>query len=597
MKLSLDNRPELFDNALGSADDLQEYLRVRNAQGAVLHSHENVGQMLLNEGVVDKATLQEALQRKRRDPRMKLADIVDELGASSAELTHLALAHRLNLPIVNLDKIPPDPAAAALLPVDLARRYRALPIMFRDKRLIVALEDPLDLEAVDTIQFITNRRVDTVVARWQQITEALRRFYPSEMDASSSDLFSPAERENETERDEQTTAIEEAERLAQEKPIVRLVNGIISDAVRRLASDIHIRPLRDEAELLYRIDGQLVAIRKFSIALLPAVVSRIKVLGRMNIAERRAPQDGQTRFSHGDHFVDLRISTMPTIFGESVVMRLLDSAIGLKSIGALGFLPVDQKRLIDQLGRTSGLILVTGPTGSGKSTTLYACLQLLKKGNNSIITIEDPVEFKIPGIAQVQVNKAAHLDFATAVRHILRHDPDVIMVGEIRDRETAKVAFESALTGHLVLSSLHTNDAAGAIARLIEMGVEPFLISATVRVIIAQRLMRVICAECKTPADIDPNVRQQLGVPEDLVLYHGTGCDACNKTGYRGRVASYEMIVTDDTIRHLIDERASRLQISTAAIKAGMVPFNGNTLRLVKEGVTTVEEYFRVILD
>ncbi|MCB1734341.1 MAG: type II/IV secretion system protein [Gammaproteobacteria bacterium] len=596
MKLSLADRPDLLSNTLNSAEDVQEFLTRRNTQGTVLHTHENVGQMLINERVVDQQTLREALIRKRRDPKHKLADIIEDLGVASSELTHLALAHRLNLPIVDLDKVTPDPNAAALLPVDLARRYRALPIMYRDKRLVVALEDPLDSEALDTIQFITNRRIDPVVARWTQITEALRRFYPSEMEANP-DLFSPAERESEQDYDDQQHALEEAERLAKEKPIVRLVNGIISDAVRRLASDIHIRPLRDEAELLYRIDGQLVMIRHFAIALLPAVVSRIKVLGNMNIAERRAPQDGQTRFSHGDHFVDLRISTMPTILGESVVLRLLDSAIGLKSIGALGFTARDQRRLVEQLNRTSGLILVTGPTGSGKSTSLYACLQLLKKKNNSIITIEDPVEFKIPGIEQVQVNKGAHLDFARAVRHVLRHDPDVIMVGEIRDQETAKVAFESALTGHLVLSSLHTTDAAGAIARLIDMGVEPFLISASVRVIIAQRLMRVICEECKTEAEIDPKLRAKLGLDAEHTLYHGTGCDACNNTGYRGRVASYEMIVVDDTLRHLIDQRATRRELNVAATQTGMTPFNQNALRLVSEGVTTVEEYFRVILD
>ena len=395
------------------------------------------------------------------------------------------------------------------------------------------------------------------------------------------------------------TSEQEAQRLSREKPVVRIVHGLIADAVARRASDIHLRPGENGTDVLYRIDDEMVPVRRLMRSLHPAVTSRVKVLGSMNLAEHRKPQDGRTTFTLDDgRDVDLRISVLPAVYGESVVIRLLDTNESLWDLEQLGLSPADRQRIDDVMGRSHGMFLTTGPTGCGKSTTLYAMLLELRKQRINILTIEDPVEFYIDEIQQMQVNRAAQFTFASAMRNFLRHDPDVIMVGEIRDRETADIAVESALTGHLMLSTLHTNSAAATIARLLEMDVEAYLIRATLLCILSQRLVRLICPECKAPEPVDPSLRESMGLGPDEVFYIGKGCPACNGTGARGRRMTYELLFVTPALRQLLVEEADTDAIAARAEADGMVPLPRHALSL---GVTRVvmlpPSYYKGVSD
>jgi type IV pilus assembly protein PilB len=381
------------------------------------------------------------------------------------------------------------------------------------------------------------------------------------------------------------------------RPIVRLVSHILTTAVRRGASDVHIRPGEGDVDLVFRIDGVLVPIRTFSQSLLTMVVGRIKILAGMDITERRLPQDGQARIGVNGRMVDLRISTIPTIHGESVVIRLLNTSVAMKSIADLGMSPQDAARLADACERNQGMILVTGPTGSGKSTTLYAALNTILQRHVNIITVENPVEYHIPGAEQVPINAEVGLTFSRVLRNILRHDPDVIMVGEIRDHETARIAVESALTGHLMLSTLHTNSAAATIARLLEMDVEAYLIRATLLCILSQRLVRLICKDCKAPEPVDPSLREQMGLGAGEVFYAGKGCPACNGTGTRGRRMTYELLFVTPALRQLLVEEADTDAIAARAEADGMVPLPQHALWLARQGLITLYEAFRMRAD
>jgi type IV pilus assembly protein PilB len=558
-----------------------------------IYTSRKIGDLLVAEGLIGPQQLEAALSRQRHDRNKRLGDILVEMGAVTAEALHLTVARNLGIPFVKLQDLTVEPAVLGLVTVELARKNMLIPLLLQSGHLVVAMEDPLNIEALNLLRFTTGRAVDVVVATGSDIQWAIDRYYGPKGSAEALEELQLAEVEEET--PERT--VEDVERLGQEKPIVKLVSGVILDAVRQHASDIHIRATEDEVHLYFRIHGTLTKIATLNKRLLPAIVSRIKILSRMDIAERRLPQDGRARVLHAGAVVDLRISVIPTVYGESVVIRILDTRVGLKAIGELGFNEADQAVFTDLLHRSNGLFLVTGPTGSGKSTTLYAALAEVRRQNVNIITVEDPVEYHIDGIEQIQAYTAPDYSFARALRHILRHDPDVIMIGEIRDQETGRIAIESALTGHLVLSTLHTNDAASAVTRLMEMGVEPYLLSATLLGVLAQRLARRNCQHCMAVEAVEPAVRQTLGVAEDEVFYRGAGCEYCSRTGYGGRIAVYELLRVSEALRGLIVPEAAAAEIHRQAAAEGMTPLTEHALALARRRVIPLSEVYRVRLE
>ena len=503
------------------------------------------------------------------------------------------LAQRLGLPFVDLREFDLDVHALSLVSEEFARTHCVLPLLFLHGRLVVAMTNPADPELLSMLHLVSGRSVDGVAAEETDLQGAIDRYYGVHEDSGSLDeLETVAQRELEL-----SLPVQEVERLGKEKPVVRLVNSILLDAIHRGASDIHLRPGDKKVELLFRQDGTLVHVRDLAKMLLPAVVARIKIIGRMNIAERRLPQDGRARMVERGTVVDMRISIIPTVDGESVVIRLLNASAGLRTIDELGFNARDAEVFTDLLHKSYGMLLVTGPTGSGKSTTLYAALQEVKKQNVNIITVEDPVEYHVEDVQQIQVNTAPGFTFARALRNILRHDPDVVMVGEIRDQETAKIAVESALTGHLVLSTLHTNDAPTTVTRLIEMGVESFLVKSSLLGVLAQRLVRLNCPHCKATEPVDPLMRKALGVPARERFLQSTGCPECNQTGFHGRKAVYELLLLTPALRALLTPTVAADTIREQAVRDGMVPLTTNAIELARTGVISLAEAYRVRLE
>ncbi len=499
-----------------------------------------------------------------------------------------ALAVRLGLPFVELGGYNFSEAVLALIPAEFARENDVIPLKANHSNLSIAIANPLKQDVYQLLAFITGLKIDASVAALKDVQWAVRQYYGVQDDELALESI----------EDQHSQEVEgDLERLGNERPIVRLVSNIIRDAIDRQASDIHLRPREKNVELIYRLNGTLTTIRFISKSLLPAVVSRIKILGGMNIAERRVPQDGRSCVRSKNSVVDLRISIMPTVEGESVVIRLLNAQVGLKSISELGFTQHDEDLFIDLLNKSNGIFLVTGPTGSGKSTTLYAALDEVKKQNVNIITVEDPVEYHMDGVEQIQINYATGYTFARALRNILRHDPDVILVGEIRDQETGKIAVESALTGHLVLSTLHTNDAAGAITRLIEMGVEPYLLNGCLLGVLAQRLVKKNCSHCLTIEPVDKRIRKSLNIHLEDVYYHGIGCEFCNHTGISGRLAVYELLHVNDEIRDIIRSDVTTTEIHQKGLKIGMTPLTMNALLRAKNKEISLAEVYRIRLN
>ena len=576
--------------AVVSAAELRQALEIQKH-----HPPERLGEVLIEEGIISPKQLQEALAAQRRDRSKKLGDILVEMGALTPEELHITMAHNLGIPFVRLRNFDVDPRVLKLVSIEIARKHALFPLLLVDDRLVVAMADPFDMEAVHLLRFTTGYLVEVAVATREDILWAIDRYYP-EVDSAAAieeleDIRPVGEEEPGGAR------VEDIERMAKEKPIIRLVNGIILDAINMRASDVHIRAAEKGVELFYRINGVLKKIRDMDKRLLPAIVTRIKILGRMNIAERRLPQDGRTRVSHRGSVIDLRISVIPTVEGESVVIRILDTRFGLKSLDSIGFNDADRRRIGDLLSRSYGMFLVTGPTGSGKTTTLYAALNEVKKRDVNIVTVEDPVEYHIDGIEQIQAYTAPGYTFAEALKHILRHDPDVIMIGEIRDEETAHIAVKSALTGHLVLSTLHTNSTATTVTRLLDMGVQAYLIASTLIGVLAQRLVRRNCPHCLEPEDADPTMRRILGVAEDEIFYHGRGCDQCNQTGFSDRVAVYELMLINEKIRRLIAPGATHEAIEKEAIAEGMVPLTEEALQLARQRAIPLAEVYRIRLE
>lgn len=499
-------------------------------------------------------------------------------------------ALRLGLPLFESDRLEVEPGVRKLLPAPVSRRLCTLPVAAHGQLLAVLMSNP---EVTGTLEFMVAQRVVPVLARSNLIRLGLSNQYDRSEDEALVRRLGLDPRTGQSAEVQQT----EVERLSSEQPVVKVVAELIDSAIQRRASDIHIRPGPETFELLYRIDGDLVPVRRFLRVLLPAIVSRIKVIGGMNLAEHRVPQDGRASASSGNMDVDLRISVIPTIHGEAVVIRVLNAAFGLRSVTEIGFGPRDEQLFRDCLQRGQGMVLVTGPTGSGKSTTLYAAVLECRKQNVNIITIEDPVEAKIEDVLQVQINRVAGLTFARTLRNVLRHDPDVVMVGEIRDQETAEIAVESALTGHLVFSTLHTNNAATTITRLLDLGVLPFLLKSTLLAVLAQRLGRRNCKYCKVPEVVDPHVREVLGVAADEVFYVGQGCPQCEGRGIKGRIGIYELLAVTPEISRMIVPGADANAIHGLALQQGMTSITQNAVELARKGIISLQEAFQVRVD
>lgn len=515
------------------------------------------------------------------------------LGDDTPASAVLEACERLGVPLLRVEAIVPSAEALALMRPQQAREYRAVPVLAHRGLVAVALEDAADVALLGTLEFLSSHRVVPVLATPSVIRAAIASSYDRSEDVAivrQLGLDPGAANIEASER--------EAERLAREKPVVRIIHDTIAEAIRRRASDIHLRPAEDGADLLFRIDDEMVPVRRFMRALVPALVSRIKVLAAMNLAEHRKPQDGRTTFTLEDgRKVDLRMSVLPAVFGESVVIRLLDTLESLRALEELGFSERDTLLIGEMMDRSHGMFLTTGPTGCGKSTTLYAMLLELRKQRINVLTIEDPVEFYIEGIQQMQVNRAAHFTFASAMRNFLRHDPDVIMVGEIRDQETAAIAVESALTGHLVMSTLHTNTAAATITRMLELGVEAYLLRASLLGVLSQRLVRLTCPHCRGVEPVDTHVRKLLEVGEEEVFHIGRGCQQCDGLGVRKRMAVYELLEVTPEIRRLIVPGAEADRIHEQALAQGMVPLTQSAVALARKGVISLAEAYRVRTD
>jgi type IV pilus assembly protein PilB len=581
------------EQSVTPADPVTTRARLRvTLAGATPAHRQPIGALLTAAGFVGDTGIHRALVAQEDRPAARLGSVLVATGEINEDELYRGLSEQLGVVYVRLGEFDVEPAALSSLPPDIARARRVLPLMFHEGQLVIATDDPADSDKLSALRFRTQKPIELVLASPGELDTAIATHYPLIEDAA---LDREAERLLLEERIEPATA--SVERLAQQKPVVRLVDNLLLNAVQRRASDIHLHPREHSADVRYRIDGSLVAVAEFNRALQPAVVARIKVLANMDIAERRLPQDGAIHMDTPQGPVDMRVSMMPAVHGENVVIRILDPKVGLRRLADVGFSAADAHRFRALIDRNQGLVLVTGPTGSGKTTTLYAALQELNTGEYHILTVEDPVEYRLDGIVQIQVHPAIDFGFAQALRHILRHDPDVILIGEIRDADTAKIAVESALTGHLVLSTLHTNSAAQTVARLIEIGIQPYLVNATLAGVLAQRLVRRNCEHCKVKEQPSSEVREALGVGEAETFWHGRGCEECSGTGFRGRVAVYELLEMSAEIRKLVRGGASDDQIEAQAVKEGTVPLNLQALALARTGAISLGEAFRARLD
>ncbi len=559
---------------------------------------DGIGEMLVEGGEISREQLEKALQMHReklqKGARGLLGQTLIDLGFTTEETVTRAIAHQANVDYVSLEDFEVDTTAAAMLDPDSARRYNSLPIGFENGRLLVAMMHPNDIVTIDDLRLITGYEIKPVCVSDSELKVAIEQY--------TRDTGGIEDLEDDYYPEEETQGQEDIRTSATDKPAVQLANLIFNQAIRNGASDVHIEPMEKSMRVRFRIDGVLHETMQPPARLHPPLVSRIKVMSGMDIANRRSPQDGRTSLKMEGKIVDLRVASLPSAYGEKLTMRLLDRSDHLITLPELGFPESQLKKFRRTINMPYGCVLVTGPTGSGKSTTLYAALSELNSVEKHIITVEDPIEYRLAGINQVQVNPRAGLTFATGLRSILRNDPDIIMVGEIRDRETARIAVESALTGHLVLSTLHTNDAAGALTRLGDMDIEPYLTASSVIGVLAQRLVRVLCNQCRKPYQLKreeirstipdfPLTREE----KEITLHEAKGCLRCSNTGYRGRIGVYELLLISDTIRQMTLQHRSAGEIATAAVKEGMITLRRDGFIKVREGITTIEEALRVL--
>ena len=553
-----------------------------------------LGALLLQQGLITQADLDAALAANEQNGK-PISRILIELGRITESDLVRTLAQQVGLGFVDLDETNVDAAVTLLVPESLVRRYQAIPIQWDAQgRLVVTMADPSNVFAADDIRAMTGAEVVTVVSPPSQVQQLIDRVHrlDGEVDTmaqEAADEFADVGSEG--------TRIDD---LIEDAPIVKFVNLVISQAVSDRASDIHIEPTETDLRIRYRIDGVLHEAMRSPKAIQAGVTSRLKVMADINIAERRIPQDGRISVRVSGMEVDLRVATLPTVYGEKIVMRILDKSKALLTLDDQGFLPDVLTRYEASYTKPYGTIMVTGPTGSGKSTTLYATLNILNEVDRNIITVEDPVEYRLAGINQVQIHAKAGLSFAAALRSILRCDPDIVLVGEIRDKETATIAIEAALTGHLVLTTLHTNDAASTPQRLVEMGVEPFLVTSALSCVLAQRLARRLCPHCAEAYQPSEAELLEAGWPMESTsewptLHRAVGCGYCGKTGYKGRFALHEVMTITEEVERLIIERRSTEDVKKAAVMQGMVPLRADGLRKVAAGMTSLEEVFRVV--
>jgi type IV pilus assembly protein PilB len=550
-----------------------------------------LGDILLEGGLVTPVQLKAAYDEHQRAGRALGRVLVDQGVLSEAQLV-AALAQQIGMRFVELIDFPVDHSAVSLVQGALARRYVVLPFGFEDGKLLLAMADPANFLAIEDVRAVTQMEVKPCVATRTDVLTAIDRYYRADSDLDEITAILDVEEE------EDLSKVREA---VEDAPIVKYVNALITQAIQDRASDIHIEPTERDLRIRYRIDGVLHEIMRSPKTIQSGVISRLKIMADINIAERRIPQDGRLSINANGKKIDLRVATLPTVWGEKIVMRILDNSTARLDLTELGFSDGNFERYSRSFAKPYGMILVTGPTGSGKSTTLYATLNILNRAEVNIITVEDPVEYRLPGVNQVQVNNKAGLSFASALRSILRSDPDIVLIGEVRDHETAQISVEAALTGHLVLSTLHTNDAPSAITRLTEMGIEPFLVGSAIDCVLAQRLARKLCAKCK---------EEYVPTPEALVtarfpwndgepvptLYKAAGCSSCAKTGYKGRMALHEVMPMSEEIERLTVEHASASTISQVAHEQGMVTLRIDGMLKVLAGLTSIDEILRVVV-
>jgi type IV pilus assembly protein PilB len=551
-----------------------------------------LGDILLEGGLVSPTQLEAAYEEQQRVGRA-LGRVLIEQGVLTESQLVAALATQIGLRFVDLSDFAVDGSAVGRVPGTVCRRHSAMPIGFEDSKLLVAMADPANVFAIDDIRSLTGMDVKPVVATRADITAAIDRYYRADSDLDDISAVLDAQEEEDE--------LSKVKEIVEDAPIVKYVNLLITQAIQDRASDIHLEPTEHDLRVRFRIDGVLHEVMRSPKAIQSGVISRLKIMADINIAERRIPQDGRLSVNANGRKIDLRVATLPTVWGEKVVMRILDNSTARLDLTDLGFSEDNYERYSRSFTKPYGMILVTGPTGSGKSTTLYATLNIVSRPEVNVITVEDPVEYRLPGINQVQTNNKAGLTFASALRSILRSDPDIVLIGEIRDHETGQIAVEAALTGHLVLSTLHTNDAPSAVSRLTEMGIEPFLVGSALDAVLAQRLARRLCSKCKEP--YTPTAESLVAsrfpwedgkpLPE---LFRPVGCTNCSKTGYKGRLALHEVMLISEEIERLAVEKASATTIEHVAREQGMKTLREDGLAKVLAGVTSLDEILRVVV-
>ena len=564
-----------------------------------------LGEILVKDSLISEEQLKQAIDYQKKNGG-RLGTCLVKMGLVSDDDITAVLSRQYGIPSINLKFYEVDPAVIKLVPQETAVRYQIVPLSRVGSTLTIAMTDPTNVFAMDDIKFMTGFNVEPVVASETAIGEAIHKFYGAvesveELDKVMRDLAGDDGDALELAAEESEMDLASLERAAEEAPIIKLCNLILTDAVKRGASDIHVEPYEKEYRVRFRIDGVLQNVMAPPMKLKDAITSRIKIMSKLDISEKRLPQDGRIMIKYAKDGrkkeLDFRVSTVPTLFGEKIVMRLLDKENLRLDMTKLGFEAESLKKFEKQILKPYGMVLVTGPTGSGKTNTLYSSVARLNQPDTNIMTAEDPVEFQLPGINQVQMKEQIGLNFASALRAFLRQDPNIILVGEIRDFETAEIAVKAALTGHLVLSTLHTNDAPSTISRLMNMGIEPFLVATSVNLICAQRLVRRVCVGCKEPLQIQPQALVEAGYTDEesqkTTAYHGKGCATCNNSGYKGRVGLYEVMEVTDELRELILVGASALELRKKALELGMVSLRRSGLIKVAAGLTTMEEVLR----
>ena len=556
-----------------------------------------LGEILINQGLINSEQLKRALEAQKTDGKKKLGEILVSQGILTQKQLLQALQHVYEAEYIELDEVILDPEIVTIIPKRIAVRYKIVPLSKENGTLTIAMANPLDVNTIDYIKEYTKLDVVPKLASEEDISNALSSYY--EAGGKIDDILEKVDVSTVSDFGDEVN-LSQLEAISQEAPVIQLVNMIIVQAIKERASDIHLEPNKRGLLVRYRIDGILHDIRMLPARIKPAIISRVKILSRMDIAERRLPQDGRFQLKFGAREVDLRISSIPTVYEEKIVMRLLDKSQGLISLENTGFTKTQLQEFRSMISSSYGIILITGPTGSGKSTTLYGALNEIDSVEKNVITVEDPVEYKLERVNQINVLPKINLTFANALRSILRQDPDIIMIGEMRDSETAHIAVQSALTGHLVFSTLHTNDAVSSLTRMIDMGIAPFLISSSVVGVMAQRLVRKICPKCIEEyfpeKGVLDNLKINFEIPnqDNLKFYRGKGCDYCKNTGYRGRTALFEVVRINDEIRSMIMKNTSSNVIKDVAIKNGMRTLLDSGIQKVLSGETTIDEVLRV---